>query len=106
MWKEQDYEYFVKMSAHNLEVAQEKADETHFSGSVALTAQLSAGQGVQALLMSLKVFECGSEEVRRLAQQSEINYNKAATGGEKKSSMCGNLAIAYGVQALIKYFER
>lgn len=101
MWKEQDLEYFRKMSAHNLETAQEAVGFE----SIALTARLSSGQGVQALLMSLKVFECGLEEVQFLARQSEINYNKALTGGEKKSIMYSNLAIAFGIQAIIKYLE-
>ncbi|MCX6758532.1 MAG: hypothetical protein NTX14_02390 [Candidatus Nealsonbacteria bacterium] len=106
MWKEQDLEYFLKMSRHGLEVAQEMAAEKKFSDSLALTARESGSQGIQALLMIFKVFECSFEEARYLAEQSEIYYNKAKTGGEKQSAMYGNLAIAYGVQALIMYFER
>jgi hypothetical protein len=101
MWKDQDLEYFLKMSAHNLETAQESVG----FDSIALAARLSSGQGVQALLVSLKVFESDLEEVRHLARQSEINYNKALTAAKSSTAMYSNLSIAYGIQALIWYLE-
>lgn len=101
MWKRQDLEYFRKMSAHNLETAQ----ETVGFDRIAVAARLSSGHGVQALLMSLKLLEYDLEEVRFLAKQSEINYNKALTASDSSTAMYSNLSIAYGVQGLIKYFE-
>lgn len=102
MWKESP-DALGKSSVNHLK----RAQEWNFPYYVSMEARLSSRLGIQALLESLKVAECGFEPARYFCEQSQINSNKAITvpGHEKKSAMYSDLAIAYGVQALALYLE-
>lgn len=102
MWSEQDEEYFLKTSKQELIWAREQEDRKHHPDAVALMARESGAHGIQALLMQLKVAEVEEE----LAELSEKYYRMARNKGGSVGAMWGDMSIAYGIQALLAYFER